>query len=380
MESIMGKNEFLSELEKSLSVLQEDELRDIISEYEQHIDIKVEKGLTEEEVIADFGSLSELTGEILEAYHVRVDYATGGGKSRKRPAKVLGQESSENLQKLREMGGKGGTTLWSGVKGAGAWVVRTIVWVWRQACRPFIWLRSQAAFQSPDSEGCETGEETVKRLPGLEADPTGQDTETAAQRGGNASHRTGEDAKMSRDMQRRRRTGSMTGNAVIIGGRGFVGRGFHSLCRGIRKMIKWTADIALWGIRLMWNGCWIMFSVLTAGFGLFSLFAMGLLAVLLTQGYPLAGVTIGCAGLVCCMFSAAGLGTTFLWRRRAGKAGASKRFPEENALNESEKAGQESIRRRIHRPERVMKAKRREASAGPEEFAIQQREGDGQDA
>ena len=41
MESIMGKHEFLSELEKSLSVLQEDELRDIISEYEQHIDIKM---------------------------------------------------------------------------------------------------------------------------------------------------------------------------------------------------------------------------------------------------------------------------------------------------------------------------------------------------
>lgn len=102
--------------------------------------------------------------------------------------------------------------------------------------------------------------------------------------------------------------------------------------------------------------------------------------VLLTQGYPLAGVTIGCAGLVCCMFSAAGLGMTFLWRRRAGKAAASKRFPEENALNESGKAGQESIRRRIHRPERVMKARRKEAPAGPEEFAIQQREGDGQDA
>lgn len=380
MESIMGKNEFLSELEKSLSVLQEDELRDIISEYEQHIDIKVEKGLTEEEVIADFGSLSELTGEILEAYHVRVDYAAGRGKSRKKSSKVLGQESSENLQKLREMGEKGGTTLKSGVKGAGAWMVRTVVWVWRQACRPFIWLRSQAVFQSPESGECGTEEEEIiKRLPGLEADPTGQETGTAAQRGGDASHRTREDARISRDMQRRR-TGSMTGNAVVIGSRGFAGRGFHSLCRGIRKMIQWAADIALWGIRLIWNGCWIMFSVFAAGFGLFSLFAMGLLMVLLTQGYPLAGVTIGCAGLVCCMFSAAGLGMTFLWRRRAGKAAASKRFPEENALNESGKAGQESIRRRIHRPERVMKARRKEAPAGPEEFAIQQREGDGQDA
>ena len=72
----MDKKEFLLALEQSLSVLQEDELRDIISEYEQHIDIKVEKGLTEAEVIADFGSFSELTSEILEAYHVRADYGT----------------------------------------------------------------------------------------------------------------------------------------------------------------------------------------------------------------------------------------------------------------------------------------------------------------
>ena len=64
----MDKKTFISKLEQSLSVLQEDELKDIISEYEQHIDMKQERGLTEEEAIADFGSLDELTGEILEAY------------------------------------------------------------------------------------------------------------------------------------------------------------------------------------------------------------------------------------------------------------------------------------------------------------------------
>ena len=51
----MDKQGFLSRLEQSLSVLQEDELRDILNEYEQHIDMKMEKGLTEEEAIADFG-------------------------------------------------------------------------------------------------------------------------------------------------------------------------------------------------------------------------------------------------------------------------------------------------------------------------------------
>ena len=72
----MDKKTFISELEQALSVLQEEELRDIMEEYEQHIDMKVQRGLTEEEAIADFGNLKELTAEILEAYHVRGDYAS----------------------------------------------------------------------------------------------------------------------------------------------------------------------------------------------------------------------------------------------------------------------------------------------------------------
>lgn len=73
----MDKNTFMRELEWSLSVLQESELRDILSEYEQHIDMKVKSGLSEEEAIADFGSIPELTAEILEAYHVRADFGPG---------------------------------------------------------------------------------------------------------------------------------------------------------------------------------------------------------------------------------------------------------------------------------------------------------------
>ena len=73
----MDKKTFLEELRSSLSVLQETELNDIMDEYEQHIDMKVISGLSEEEAIADFGSLPELTAEILEAYHVRADYGPG---------------------------------------------------------------------------------------------------------------------------------------------------------------------------------------------------------------------------------------------------------------------------------------------------------------
>ena len=45
----MDKITFLRELEQGLSVLQRDELEDIISEYEQHIDMKIKNGLPEEE-------------------------------------------------------------------------------------------------------------------------------------------------------------------------------------------------------------------------------------------------------------------------------------------------------------------------------------------
>ena len=378
MESIMGKNEFLSELEKSLSVLQEDELRDIISEYEQHIDIKVEKGLTEEEVIADFGSLAELTGEILEAYHVRVDYAAG--KGRNKAAKTAGQEGSESFEKLKRMGEKGSLTLWSTVKGIGAWMAGIVRWIWHQARRPFVWLRSRMVFQRWEYEECGTEEGSVETGDDLEAVGTGLEAGTAAQADASRSRRIREDDGMGKDTQRRRRSGNMTENVMIKSCGGFVGTGVHSLCRGIRQMIQWMVDIALWGIRLAWNGCWIMFSVFAGGFGLFSLFGLGLLTVLLTQGYPLVGVTIGCGGLVCCMFSAAGLGMTFLWRPGKSEVIAPKRSLEKDMGEERGESPQEYVRRRIHKPGRSLKAGRKEAFVGTEEFETLQGKGDGQDA
>lgn len=95
----MNKHEFLEELRARLSVIEENELRDILAEYEQHITMKTESGaVSEEAAIADFGSIEELAGDILEAYHVRADCQ--GGKSRpKAEARVL-------LEKLRP--GKGG--------------------------------------------------------------------------------------------------------------------------------------------------------------------------------------------------------------------------------------------------------------------------------
>lgn len=67
----MNKNDFLNELRHSIRMLDDSEQTDIIDEYSQHIDMKVESGMTEAEAIADFGPLDELIEEILAAYHVK---------------------------------------------------------------------------------------------------------------------------------------------------------------------------------------------------------------------------------------------------------------------------------------------------------------------
>ena len=87
----MNKKEFLEALRQALAVLDETEQRDIIDEYEQHIDMKVASGLTEEEAIADFGDFNEMTAELLEAYHVRADYA-GMGRMRENSAEKAGRK------------------------------------------------------------------------------------------------------------------------------------------------------------------------------------------------------------------------------------------------------------------------------------------------
>lgn len=195
----MDKKTFLEELRSSLSVLQETELNDIMDEYEQHIDMKVQSGLTEEEAIAEFGNRKELTAEILEAYHVRADYEAGQNGSEKREAK----------EKI---------SLWS-----------RVVQLW------------------------DSGRRAVKRQ--------------------------------------------------ILRCRDW----FHKLFGKQKAAVSREK---------------VFFALLCGGFGLLSLFGLGVLAVLLCQGYPLAGVAIGALGVNLSLFSAAGLGLTFLWRReRNGENG-----------------------------------------------------------
>lgn len=73
----MNKEMFLQELRERLHVLNEQERRDVLEEYAQHIDLKIQNGQSEEDVIRDFGTPEELCQELLEAYHINAEYASG---------------------------------------------------------------------------------------------------------------------------------------------------------------------------------------------------------------------------------------------------------------------------------------------------------------
>ena len=70
----MNKEIFLKELREYLRILEDKEQEDILEEYAQHIDMKMQKGLSEEEAIQDFGPIDELAAQILEAYHVKTQF------------------------------------------------------------------------------------------------------------------------------------------------------------------------------------------------------------------------------------------------------------------------------------------------------------------
>ncbi|MCI9292223.1 MAG: DUF1700 domain-containing protein [Erysipelotrichaceae bacterium] len=66
----MNKEQFITYMNKKLAVIKEEERKDIIDEYINHIDMKVQEGISEEEAIAAFGDIDEMIKEILDAYNI----------------------------------------------------------------------------------------------------------------------------------------------------------------------------------------------------------------------------------------------------------------------------------------------------------------------
>lgn len=305
----MNKAEFIAGLDERLAVLTDDERRDILDEYEQHIDMKVMRGMSEEAAIADFGRLDELAADILEAYHVRADYAVvekgkknghGRGLSARRAAGVALSEENEAGKRENEAREEAGTgvqdrlnsafeSTWNGVEHACTYAANFVGNIGLAAKKGL--RKTGQLFKAAALELADCLKKPFRKKRKLE-----QETEDAVQK--SARRRTERKRKM------KDRSGLSLGGMLA---------GFCKAC----------AAAVLWCVRWMWNLFCICIGTMF-GFGsCLAIFAMGALAVLLILGYPLAGVTIGWLGLIMCMVSVT------IWcfsmiiskRKRAAEAG-----------------------------------------------------------
>ena len=271
----MDKKTFLEELRSSLSVLQETELNDIMDEYEQHIDMKVQSGLTEEEAIAEFGNRKELTAEILEAYHVNPEY----GDSSRRGKMDFESAAQSAEQGIRQAGGF--------LKKAGKKLVQ--------------WIQEVCAW---------IGKPLHKKPVGKPVEqPDG--TESSARQGTAADSAASEKSTVGYSPAASRKAYTSSEQGILGKFIGFCrdilrgcGRLIGSAVRILRKLLVWLLhicwDLLRWGVRLCWNVFWFCAAVCLALGTIAAIFCFGALLILCFQGYPLIGVTLmSLGGLLC---------------------------------------------------------------------------------
>ncbi len=266
----MKKDEFFEVLKKKLVIIEENELNDILNEYEQHISMKMQNGnITEEEAIKDFGNIDELVAEILESYHVKVNYNAKIKEEKQAQLKESAKEIGENtkhfcgkvFQKAKVMLKNG----WSSVK----------------AFLKNIYGKVKLDAEKPDQQN---------ELP-LNVDNFLQEIPMTA-----------------------------------IENQGRLKMWIKKLGFWCRKVIKACVKLCIWCIRIIWNLCVLGFAFLLTIFSCFMLYVFGASIVLLVEDYPLWGVLFISLGAV--IFSAAAItGTGLLIRKKKN----SKRFLTEKA-------------------------------------------------
>lgn len=271
----MSKEAFLTELAGHLKVLEEREQQDILDEYAQHIDMKIQNGMSEEEAIGDFGPVKELAAEILEAYHVNPEY----GDSSRRGKIDFESAASTAEQGIRSAGG----FLKKAGKKLGQWISEVCAWIGK----PFHRKSMGKPVEQPEGAESTVGQETA-------ADNAASEKSTAGY--GPAASRK-----------------AYTGSEQGILGKfiGFCrdilkgcGRLIGSVARILRKLLVWILhicwDLLRWGVRLCWNLFWFCGAICLALGTIAAIFCFGALLILCFQGYPLIGVTLmSLGGLLC---------------------------------------------------------------------------------
>ena len=358
----MSKERFLSELREYLSILEDQEQEDILAEYAQHIDMKMLKGLSEEEAIRDFGSVKELAAEILAAYHVDSEHALAAGRrgiwpvtpgsgrnnagfGRSEPGRhgwglpgpgrifggvnrpeQTGQAGSGEREKglsayrtEEPEGDKRPETFFGrfcrqgkelllrtlrGMQAGLCWIGRKCRGAAAWCVRPFTGRGTQADSLDVDEEYAGLLEDGEYAGSDAVAKNVKDDRCVANEE---STKREYHDINVTNgNVLRRKKDGIRETKERSSAMGGFFG----AIGRGMVQMWQWMLDCCIFGLRLCWNTGWLLFSLLCAGIAMIMLLGVGITIVLLCCGYPFTGIFItGLGGLLCFgALAAAGFG------------------------------------------------------------------------
>lgn len=325
----MNKERFLNELREYLSILEDQEQEDILAEYTQHIDMKLQKGLSEEEAIRDFGSVKELAAEILAAYHVDSQHALSVGRRGTWSAAADGKVDGTGRPGLRR--NQRGTG-WPGLRRNRSGTVRLGQSgkedrigqadelpafgpeqeereeggnAFARACRRIREILARAA--QGVVEGCRR---FCRALRGIgawcrkpfaarrgKAGPADGSDEAAGEYAGHDAF-AGNDGALQRKREEMKETKERSGT---------MGRMFRAVGHGTVRLWQWVLSCCIFWLRLIWNAGWLLLGLFCAGMTLITLMGVGAIPVFLIQGYPFVGIFMICLGGLLC------LGTLTCW-------------------------------------------------------------------
>lgn len=338
----MNKKEFLEELGGYLAILDEKEQQDILEEYSQHIDMKIENGLSEEDAIRDFGHIGELAGEILEAYHVNPEYKGAGALKVKKGTKAAAKKGKQLLyivsgffRKGREAAGRFLALCWGKTK-------KGIVRAKAALSRPWKGERpAHAGRWSRTGSGIRTLLPMSKRKAGSifsegQAAPGGEDgiPDSAGPVYGGVM------------------PGAVNTVSGTRAGRSSCLSGFKKwpgkICRSIGALMGYCLRLVLftvlWGIRWCWNCCMIFLALISAVFTLAFLFLFGVAAVWLSQGFPFMGTSLMSLGLILCGVSFTYLCVSFLRLHKKGKEASGRKTDDRDTDDQKEETQLKEVR------------------------------------
>ncbi len=284
----MNKETFLEELRGCLHVLEDQEQEDILEEYAQHIDMKRQKGLSEEEAIKDFGPVKELAAEILEAYHVKPEFGPKGlaarlpewemGKAEKNIRdghffRRIYNFAAGKLTAFCHGIRKGFRCFWGKCRIFAGWLMK-------------LWMGKKAGMKDTGENG---GTENGKGESGITQNQQRLDESMKEQAAmnGNAEQKP-MNVRKNRPAVNRKDIGRGIGGFFRIAG------------RGIAVLWNWFVRFCTGWICLFWNIGWLLASLLFAAMAMAALAGFGALLILVFEGYPLLGILIISLGGVFC--------------------------------------------------------------------------------